>query len=357
MKSTTTVDDSPTTIGSLMTLEKVLKELAIERRRGEQVRIYELRDYEFNPNSAGVGFYLCSPNQAAIIRHNFRVPQKKDFSDIPVYEGGTGVLGYKQAIATIYRYLNFQPRFITPVSYRLLRENLYDSSFWRETLPSAIEREVKEDRSITKRLLKDLDLPFPHTDFSFIVLDVESSVERETFRKYLCGCTWDFYNGIRIWDEGGINGENLVKECTNFDRVVSFNGRDFDIGKILMPFASYPDIFFLQNKSIDLFKIITSAHQGKGKKGELKLASLAFATLGDCKYEVDLDTRRVELADYGSQIMNHCVRDVEMTRDLFFYMLQNQRVFHITQDALERGRIVESIELFSELVDGISRSN
>jgi hypothetical protein len=103
----------------------------------------------------------------------------------------------------------------------------------------------------------------------------------------------------------------------------------------------------LKTKSIDLYKIIskTQAHMYSGT-GELTLANVAFATLGLCKsevyHELDIEKRGLPI-DEG--LIDHCVRDVEMTKELFFFMLKHHRVYHITSRAILDKKMVVPIDL------------
>ena len=336
------VDQCPGTELSLETLEDALKKLAIEHSRDKPIKIYELHEYLDNPFITRIGFYFKSPNLEAVIGPSFWVPDRKRYSELIISECGRGTWGYIQSVAMIYRYLNFQPRVIVETDGDLLRKALLLPDSLKDVVSSlAVVDIIEEDEGVNKRILGDLGTG---KHFSFIVLDTESTRSIES-PQFILGCTWDFYHGTRVWEEG--QEEELAKECNLFDKIVTYNGNSFDLRKVLRPHAPREIDEILERKSIDLYQLIRytyDQHKKYRRKGELTLANVAFATLGLSKWEVyyepEMDERREPIDD---DLVDHCARDVEMTKELFFYILTHRHVYYVSYGALYKGRIVDTI--------------
>lgn len=336
------VDKSGSTEGSLATLDLGLKTLSVEYAQGAPVKIYELRDNSEKTNSH-IGFYMATPETEVLVMPSFWVHQSMRYSDHP--EGGTGTSGYRKAVASIYRHLNRQPRTLVRADKNTMEAILQLPNLAGDAIKELeILEVVEEDETIIPFLLGDYN---KGSNFSFIALDTESNRD---FRspKYVLGSTWDMYHGLRTWEEP--DGAELAMECNRFDKVVTYNGEVFDLPKILRDFSPKDVNEILEKgKSIDLYRHIKTAAARRGdfrRRGDLTLANVGFTTLGMCKWEVEhiRDMKR-RGEPVGSDLMNHCARDSELTKELFFFILENGRVYYTTYNESRSGMMIESLDL------------
>jgi len=332
------------TESALGTLEKGLKELSIKNSQGAPVQIYEFRTPDTKNNQ--ISLYLKSKTLEISTGPSFWVPKDKDYSEIPKDAGGTGTMGYQKSIALIYRHLSQQPRMILELDKKdkeIFSEGELTLMGKRpEEMP--IKRTVEEDITIIPKVHQDLGF-----GYSFIFFDTESTRDFTT-PEYETGGTWDLYHGLREWE----NPQELISELNLFDAIISYNGNYFDIGQILGPNATTEERTKLKNKSIDLYKVISSAisnNRRDREKGGHTLANVGFSTLGMTKwedfYEPDLKSRR-ESVDEGG-LVDHCLRDVEILRDLFFYMEKNGHIYYTSRHALSNGKVVQQLPTWEEL--------
>lgn len=332
---------------SLLTLESALKVMSKDYSRDCPIKIFEIRNLE-RRDITSIGFYLKSPNIEALVGESFWVPERKRLDELGPDEGGFGTLAYRKAISLIYRYLNSQPRILIEATFReinnfLINRNVTSDRRSIETYP--IIDVVEEDESTNKNIMRYL---YPPHDYSFIVLDIETEKQKEN-QEFILGCTWDFFHGIRVWEFG--RERELMRECDSFDKIVTFNGEQFDLGTILRPYIDDMDEL-ISKKSLDIYRAISRSFaeaQQYRQKGESTLANIAFATLNLVKWEVmyepDTDTRREPIDD---GLIDHCARDVEMTRDLFFYIIEKGQIYYITKSSLHEGRIVRPLPIHLE---------
>ncbi len=367
---------------SLKTLEQTLKLLAVEQAKGQPIKIFELREDDPNPL---IGFYLKSPNIKGIINHSFWVPEGKTYSNLKTCDGGSGTLAYSQAVSMIYRYLTHQPRIVVnmgrgnffsftseshsdtvkqgffqrlSMAYRFFKHQptiedineehlntlFLDANYVDQAISSLdIVDIIEEDETVLPRIMRGL---YPWLDFSFIVLDTETKGDLKS-PVYEIGCTWDFYYGTRVWYEN--EAELLIDECSRFDKIATYNGEKFDFEKVLKKHDPEKVEDIIERKSIDLYKTIRDSWErpkAYRRRGELTLANVAFTTLGLCKSEVyhepDIE-RRVLPIDEG--IIDHCARDVELTKELFFFMLDNHHVYYTSHWGMRDGKMVDYITL------------
>lgn len=367
---------------SLKTLETVLKLLAIEQAKGQPIKIFELHEDDPSPL---IGFYLKSPNIRGVINHSFWVPDSKKYSELEIQDGGSGTAAYTKAISMIYRYLTHQPRIVVnmgrdnifsfisenrpdtmkngffqrlSMAYRFFKHQpriadineehlntLFLDAYYVDQAISSLEIKevIEEDETILPKIMRGL---YPWLDFSFIVLDTETTRDLRS-PVYEIGCTWDFYHGTRVWHENEV--ELLIEECSRFDKIVTYNGEQFDFKKVLKKHDPEKIQDIMERRSIDLYKAIRDSFEDSRRyrmKGELTLANVAFATLGLCKsgvyHEPDIEKRALPI-DEG--IIDHCARDVELTKELFFFMLNNHHVYYISYWGMRDGKMVDYITL------------
>jgi hypothetical protein len=333
---------------SLETMEDVLKQLSIVHAQDNPVKIFELRDYR-SGGPTGIGFYLKSPIVEGVIGHSFWVPGRMNYAELDEnITGGTGFGGYKRAIAMIYRYLNHQPRVIVEAGEKEFGSIIADPISAGEIVDSLDVKEIVEETpAIIPRLINDL---YNQYDFSFISFDIETN-RNFVDPDFVLAYSWDMYHGLRPWNES--EGKDLMEEANRFDKVVTFNGKRFDL-RIMAEHAPEAVAQIREGKDVDLYDIINvCCHDQKQyrRRGELTLANVAFTTLGLCKWEVhyqpDMDKRREEIDD---GIKDHCARDAEMTKELFFHMMENERVYYVSRKAMEEGRVVDSIYTQAETI-------
>jgi hypothetical protein len=343
------------TSNSLKTLERILKIVSEDYFKGQPVKIYEFRNeiqFEraesqefFCPDARDmveIGFYIKSPSVSGLGGPSFWIPLGKDYMNLTDKDGGEGTSGYETAIALIYKYLNHHPRIIVDPQKRKDFTFINDFRALDEFMDSLEVKEVVEEPfSVQNKLMNDLGFG----NFSFVVLDIETTRNLKS-PKYILGSTWDFYNGMKVWEEAPV--VDLLEYCYQYDKIVTYNGEAFDF-KVLSPYGPQAIEVILRDKSADLYKSIKKSVASERKytrKGELTLANVAFATLGSCKWECyyrpDLERRREPLDD---GLIDHCIRDVEMTRDLFFYILENHHLYHISRNEMEEGRLLKRIPL------------
>jgi len=331
---------------SLGTMNDALKKLSVVYSQDHPVKIYELRDYS-QKDTTGIGFFLKSPVIEGIISHSFWVPGRKNFSELADSDGGVGLNGYKKAVSLIYRYLNQQPRIVVEAGYKKMKDILSDPYSAAEMIGGFdIKEVVEEDETIIPHLIRNL---YPEHDFSFIAFDIETPDYKT--REYILGCSWDMFHGLRPWDES--EGGDLIEECNRFDKVVTYHGDNFDLN--VMSKISPDEVKRIrEGKSVDLYKVIRNCcvkQKSYRRRGETNLANVGFTTLGLCKWEVyhqpDMENRREPIDDY---IIDHCARDAEMTKELFFYMLEHPQVYYVSRAAMEDGRMVDSIRTQEEFL-------
>jgi len=364
---------SGTTDDSLETLESVLRDMHSEVIRGDPVRIYELRDMNKtketfhqeekpDPNPPILlGFWLQSREIEGIIGHSFWMPMylKADFPDKKVVssyvsltpdDGGTGTAGYENAIALIYRYLHHQPRQVVNFSYRGLERVLSGNAPLIKIENAPIIEVINEcETDVMSRLFGDFTRYDHRYDFSFVVLDLET----DQYEDFLLGVTWDFYHGYRVWDRP--EKDKLTDELGKFDKIVTYNGNTFDFRVLDFKDSEHP-LYLLngkKNRSIDLYDIIRSSYEpqeGRNypQKGELTLGNVSSSTLGYHKSDV-VHARKLVTPSAERQLLQHCIVDVGLTLELFFFMLKEGYVLHATRRAMNKGQAVEEINVRTKL--------
>ncbi len=324
---------------SLENLEFVLPYLEKEKKEGNSIRAYEIRSGNPNPR---ISFLFHSDNIMYLGGDSFWVPEDKDFSELEEYCGGTGTTGYRDAIALIYRYLNHQRRGILRLEKDEL-DALYDEATLLNSdspLLAELDRYVDEDETIAKKVAKRLG--FDHT---FIVLDMETIGGFDAPRsEFIVAYTWDVYHGFRCWGYPQIYG--LINEADKYDKVITFNGEKFDL-EILAKYDFRIAESIKNNRSIDLYRCIYDAiktdqslsTQIERIRGGTTLKTIAKATLGMHSIE---DCHPEDNPFYGgcnTELLAHCARDVEMTKELFFFGNKHYRVSIIGKNS-ERGDII-----------------
>jgi DEAD/DEAH box helicase domain-containing protein len=168
--------------------------------------------------------------------------------------------------------------------------------------------------------MKNLTFDFSGGKGDPLVLDVETQFLTEQIAggwtavdklKVALVVTWDGKNGMRVWYEE--DAPRLLMELRNFQPIVTFNGENFDF-KVL---SAYGPVDFLASKSTDMLAIMTK------KLGfRVKLESVAQATLGRGKIGSGKDSVvwwQSGDPEKRQKVVEYCKKDVELTRDLYFF--------------------------------------
>lgn len=332
---------------SLQLLKDVLKRFAADQSRGLPVNVYELRNLD-EKGLTRICLYLENEDFDFLTGESFWVPGRGNYRDITPSMGGAGTAAYAQAIAGIYRFLGKKPRRVIKTDNEFVRHLFEEDATLanRVIKKQGIIEIIEEDRTIIPKVCSDLGF-----GFSFICLDTETT--KDFCRpRYLLGCTWDPFYGFREWDES--QRVALTEECNYFDRIVTYNGEYFDLGKVLGAELSPEAKRVLERKSLDLYKIISNSRartRGFQNKGELTLANISFATLGMCKWEVfhePTEGNRGQPVGDEDGLLDHCLRDVELLKELFFYTQHSRAVYYISYDALRNGRVLDRLGIGEE---------
>jgi len=121
--------------------------------------------------------------------------------------------------------------------------------------------------------------------------------------------TWDAANGMRVWYEQDV--PKLLAEAENFQKVVTFNGENFDF-KVL---SAYGPVDSLYRKSVDMLVVLSR------KLGfRVKLDSVAMATLRRGK--TGSGTESVQWWRSGDpalreKVVEYCKMDVQLTKEIY----------------------------------------
>jgi DEAD/DEAH box helicase domain-containing protein len=121
--------------------------------------------------------------------------------------------------------------------------------------------------------------------------------------------TWDEANQMRVWYEQDV--PKLLAEAGNFQKVVTFNGENFDF-KVL---SAYGPVDSLYRKSVDMLVVLSR------KLGfRVKLDSVATATLHRGK--TGSGTESVQWWRSGDpalkeRVVEYCKMDVELTKEIY----------------------------------------
>ncbi len=168
--------------------------------------------------------------------------------------------------------------------------------------------------------MKNLMFDFSGGQDHPLVLDVETQYLTEQVAggwtaveklKVALVVTWDEKNGMRTWYEEDV--PRLLMELRNFQPIVTFNGENFDF-KVL---SAYGPVEFLRSRSTDMLAIMSK------KLGfRVKLESVALATLGRGKTgtgKESVDWWQSGDPEKRRMVAEYCAKDVELTRDLYFF--------------------------------------
>ncbi len=139
--------------------------------------------------------------------------------------------------------------------------------------------------------------------------------------------TWDEGSDMRVWYENEV--PSLLKEAENFQKIVTFNGENFDF-RVL---SHYGSVDVLRQRSVDLLVELS-----KVLGFRVKLDSLARATLKKGKTGTGTESvqwwrsRKVALRQ---KVVDYCKVDVELTRDVYLFGKENR---YVMVEDLKEGR-------------------
>lgn len=187
--------------------------------------------------------------------------------------------------------------------------------------------------------MKNLMLDFSGGKGNPLVLNVETQYLTEQVAggwsavdklKVALVVTWDEKNGMRTWYEEDV--PRLLMELRNFQPIVTFNGENFDF-KVL---SAYGPVGFLNSKSTDMLAIMSKKLGFRVKLESVALATLGWGKIGSGKESVawwqsgDPEKRQ--------KVVEYCTKDVELTRDLYFFGKEKRYVFidDVRQGGLRR---------------------
>jgi len=293
-----------------------------------QAKIFELRDYD--GETASVGFYIDLPKKSFLIWPHYHIPSTKNYVDLPLDGWQDETTGFRGIIALCYRYLNYVPRGIMEFhkqEYRNpSRANLEHILKYRQGVT------VDETEAVNSRLLYDLG--FDHY-LSLIVMDISTPIEnlKERLPDFGFAVTWDFYHGMRTWEKEQVAG--LVDVLNGFDKVITYGGNKFDL-RVLERYHRPGLGRILNHKSVDLLDVVYRTCQSRlnqllrkraiEEKVYLNQSDMDWDTVeltldSVCKMTLGKGALKKEGKPDGD-IYECCRRDVELTRDLFFHILE-----------------------------------
>ena len=145
--------------------------------------------------------------------------------------------------------------------------------------------------------------------------------------KVAVAVTWDAANQMRVWHEPDV--PRLLAEAENFQKVVTFNGENFDF-KVL---SAYGPVDLLYRKSVDMLVVLSR------KLGfRVKLASVATATLRRGK--TGSGTESVQWWRSGDpalkeRVVEYCKMDVQLTREI--YQFGKEKGYVLIEDLRQGG--------------------
>jgi len=145
--------------------------------------------------------------------------------------------------------------------------------------------------------------------------------------KVAVAVTWDAANQMRVWQEPDV--PRLLAEAENFQKVVTFNGENFDF-KVL---SAYGPVDLLYRKSVDMLVVLSR------KLGfRVKLASVATATLRRGK--TGSGTESVQWWRSGDpalkeRVVEYCKMDVQLTREI--YQFGKEKGYVLIEDLRQGG--------------------
>ena len=184
--------------------------------------------------------------------------------------------------------------------------------------------------------MRNLAFDFSGGKSDVLVLDVETQFLSEEVSggwnavdkfKVALVVSWDESNGMRVWYERDV--PELLAESQNFQKIVTFNGENFDF-KVLSAYGSVEPLY---HRSTDML-IILSKQLGF----RVKLDSIAKATLGRGK--TGSGTESVQWWRSGDpelrqKVADYCKKDVELTRDLYKFGREKGHI--LIEDTREGG--------------------
>ncbi len=114
----------------------------------------------------------------------------------------------------------------------------------------------------------------------------------------------------------------LQNVLINSSLIVGFNHVNFDL-PVLQPYLS------IDVKTLPVFDIMLDFQAKTGHR--IGLDSLAQATLGVGKTGYGIDAIRYFREGKMKELRDYCVNDVKVTRDLFNYGLENEKIFYFSK--------------------------
>ena len=123
--------------------------------------------------------------------------------------------------------------------------------------------------------------------------------------------TWDEEHGFRNWSEGEVR--ELISELAGFDKIIGYNLIDFDY-EVLRGYADDVRIL-LEGKTFDIL-VDLRACLPYGVKWPSQ-EEVSSATLGRGTFGTGLDAVRWFREGEIEKVVEHCQKDVELTRDIY----------------------------------------
>lgn len=130
---------------------------------------------------------------------------------------------------------------------------------------------------------------------------------------------------IHLWDDH--KAEALAMYLEEADLVVTFNGQDFDLPLI----AALAGREIQLTEHYDICKVVRKA--AKQRKG-YKLNDICIRTLGRGKTGEGAMAPTLAAQGRWAELFEYCLRDVELTRDLFWYIVVNKFILDTSGEPL-----------------------
>lgn len=162
------------------------------------------------------------------------------------------------------------------------------------------------------------------TSFKRVFYDLEcypeniSGIQYNTVRLSV-GVTCDDIAGIKVWYEADVF--SLIEYLLSFEQIVGYNNKHFDNTLLGQYRADAKELLDL--KSIDMLEVIEKRLGHRVSLQNIVEPTLKKGKIGDGELAVKL-----WLEGRHEELISYCVKDVELTKDLYEYGQEHKRIFY-----------------------------